>query len=138
MVLVAAPAYLKKNGSPENIAALNSLDLLHYTNLSSGTAWLLKTPAGEERAVRCGGRLSINNGDALADAAVEGHGVAFLPHFIVAEHLTSGALKIVLPECKQETIGIHAVYPAGRFPQPKLRRFIDHLAETLKGKGPLW
>jgi DNA-binding transcriptional LysR family regulator len=32
--------------------------------------------------------------------------------------------------------GIYAVYPPGRFTQPKVRAFIDFLASQFAGKGP--
>lgn len=138
MNLVAAPAYLKRRGAPESIDDLSDHELLHYTNLSSGNSWRLRTPGGAERSVRIGGRLSINNGDALTSAALDGLGVALSPNFIVAEHLASGGLVEIMRRCRPAPVGVYAVYPSGRFPQPKLRVFIDHLAEALRGKGPEW
>ena len=35
-----------------------------------------------------------------------------------------------------ETLGIYAVYPPGRFTQPKVRAFIDFLATAFADKGP--
>ena len=34
------------------------------------------------------------------------------------------------------SLGIYAVYPQGRFPQPKLRAFVDYLVEHFRGMGP--
>ncbi len=138
MVLVAAPAYIARRGAPESVEALGDHDLLHYSNLSSGNLWRLRSAAGEERAVRIGGRLSINNGDALALAARDGLGVALSPHFIAADMLAAGTLVEVLSKFRPAPVGVWAVYPSGRYPQPKVRVFIDHLAESLKGKGPRW
>lgn len=138
MNLVASQSYLKRRGTPETIEELADHELLHYSNLSSGNTWKLRGVSGEDRLVRIGGRLSINNGDALVQAARDGIGVALSPNFICAEDLASGALVEVLPNNRPAPLGIYAVYPEGRFPQPKLRVFIDHLAEVLKGKGPRW
>lgn len=138
MNLIASPAYLKRRGTPTTLEELSEHELLHYSNLSSGNFWRLKGPGREERAVRIGGRLSINNGDALAQAARDGIGIALSPNFICANELATGALVEVLPERRPDPLGIYAVYPAGRFPQPKLRVFVDHLAAYLKGKGPRW
>lgn len=136
--LVASPAYLKRRGTPETIEQLADHELLHYSILSSGNFWKLVSPTGEERAVRVGGRLSINNGDALAQAARDGIGIALSPSFISAEDVRNGALVEVMPDRRPPPIGIYAVYPSGRYPQPKLRVFIEHLADVLKGKGPAW
>ena len=42
----------------------------------------------------------------------------------------------MLADRPPDILGIYAVYPQGRFPQPKLRAFIDFLAEHFKGMGP--
>jgi DNA-binding transcriptional LysR family regulator len=58
------------------------------------------------------------------------------PAFIIGSSVRSGRLVELLPDQPLETLGIHAVYPPGRFTQPKLRVFIDFLAEYFKGMGP--
>ncbi|MEL7462542.1 MAG: LysR family transcriptional regulator [Pseudomonadota bacterium] len=136
--LVASPAYLKRRGEPKTIEDLSDHELLHYSILSSGNSWRLIGPNGDERPVRVGGRLSVNNGDALNQAARDGIGISLSPNFICSEDLRSGALIEVLPDRRPKPIGVYAVYPSGRYTQPKLRVFIDHLAEVLKGRGPRW
>ncbi|MFV0475912.1 MAG: LysR family transcriptional regulator [Pikeienuella sp.] len=138
MAIVASPAYLERRGEPRSLDDLGEHELLHYSNSASGNFWRLKAQGGGERPVRIGGRLSINNGDALIRAALDGLGIALGPSFITAEHVASGALKEILTRFRPDPAGIYAVYPAGRFVQPKLRVFIDHLADRLKGKGPGW
>lgn len=136
--LCASPAYLREHGSPAGLEDLTAHELLHYSNLSSGNHWRLRSKGGEERLVRSSGRLTVNNGDALIQAALDGVGVCSSPNFICASHLASGDLVEILREHRPPPLGIYAVYPAGRFLQPKLRVFVDHLATTLKGKGPTW
>lgn len=150
MMICAAPAYLDRNGAPKGLDDLADHELLHYSLLASGTSWRLRTaehdgqtaPTGSrqdaERTVRAGGRLSINNGDALAQAARDGLGLILTPSFICAKDIASGALVEVLTDHRPAPLGIYAIYPAGKFPQPKLRVFIDHLADSLRGKGPQW
>jgi len=41
----------------------------------------------------------------------------------------------VIPDLPVETRGIYAVYPPGRYIQPKVRAFIDFLVERFKDKG---
>lgn len=138
MMLIASPAYLHRRGWPRALEELASHELLHYSNLASGAAWRLRGAHGEERQVRALGRLTANNGDALLGAAVAGLGVALSPAFICADALRSGEVEEVLPEARPEPLGVWAVYPAGRFPQPKLRVFIDFLTERFRGYGPDW
>ncbi|MEO0999975.1 MAG: substrate binding domain-containing protein, partial [Pseudomonadota bacterium] len=135
--LVASPDYIARRGAPETLDALTEHELLHYSNLSTGNFWRLKTPQGEERHIRARGRLTVNNGEALMLAAEEGLGISLVPSFILRDRLESGRLVALLPDLALDTMGIFAVYPPGRFPQPKLRAFIDHLAETYRGQT-LW
>ena len=136
--LVASPDYLAKFGAPTSLEDLSKHELMHYSNLSSGNHWRLRSGSGEERLVRSGGRLTINNGEALVQAALDGVGICHSPNFICRDNLADGSLIEVLPDHRPPPLGIYAVYPSGRFPQPKLRVFIGHLAESLKGRGPKW
>jgi DNA-binding transcriptional LysR family regulator len=138
MMLVAAPSYLEARGAPRSVEALAEHDLLHYSNLSSGNVWKLTGPGGAERQVRATGRLTFNNGDALLCAAEHGLGIALSPAFICAEAVRAGRVVEVLPEARAAPVGVWAVHPSGRFLQPKLRVFIDFLAERFKGRGPDW
>lgn len=138
LMLVASPDYLKRAGTPQSIEALADHQLLHYSNLASGHSWRLRAASGEERQVRAVGRLTVNNGDALLRAACDGLGIALSPAFICADALRSGAVVEVLPSARPTPLGLWAVYPAGRFTQPKLRAFVDFLAERFKTCGPEW
>lgn len=130
--MAASPAYLAAHGAPQTIQDLPEHELLHYSNQSSGNFWRLNGPNGEERQIRAVGRLTVNNGDALMQAALDGVGIVLIPDFIMGDALETGKLVEVLPEARRAPIGIFAVYPPGRFPQPKLRAFIDCLAEEFK------
>lgn len=135
-LLVAAPAYLAEHGQPNTIDDLNHHHLLHYSNLSSGNFWKLRTRAGEERHVRAGGRLTVNNADSLIKAAEAGIGIAWVPSFALGNNIGSGRLVELLAECTAEPLGIYAVYPPGPFPQPKLRALIDFLVDFFRKCPP--
>jgi DNA-binding transcriptional LysR family regulator len=135
-VIAAAPSYLAAMGTPRSIDELTEHRLLHYSQLSTGNFWRLRGPTGEERQIRVGGRLTINNGEALMKAAEAGLGISQIPSFMLGDALTAGRLVEVLADRPPAVLGIYAVYPQGRFAQPKLRSFIDFLAEHFKGMGP--
>jgi len=137
IILVAAPSYLAKNGTPKTIDDLSAHTLLHYSLTTSGNVWRLTSASGEERQVRVGGRLTANNGDALLIAAEQGLGIAYTPSFILCDAMKSGRLVRVLPDLPAKEIGIHFVYPEGRYLQPKLRVLIDFMAEKFRGRGPI-
>ena len=135
-VLVAAPDYLSRMGTPRTLEDLNDHRLLHYTHLATGNFWRLRGRSGEERQIRVGGRLTANNGDSLLKAAEAGLGIALLPSFILGDAVAEGRLAEVLPGRDPDRVGIFALYPEGRFTQPKLRALIDFLAGHFKGMGP--
>ncbi len=134
--LIASPSYLQKFGRPQKIDDLNEHKLLHYSSQSSGSVWKLTSPTGEKRQVRTSGWLSVNDGQSLLNAAISGLGIAFLPSYLYHEAMAKGQVEDAMPNLPVETQGIYAVYPPGRFTQPKVRAFIDFLAHAFADKGP--
>ncbi|SDW80056.1 LysR family transcriptional regulator [Litoreibacter albidus] len=134
--LIASPAYFEQFGRPEKIDDLNNHKLLHYSNQSAGNVWKITAPSGEKRQVRTQGWLTVNDGQSLLNACVSGLGIAYLPSFLYADALRQGLVEEAMPELPKETQGIYAVYPPGRYTQPKVRTFIDFLVEAFKEKGP--
>ena len=136
MRVIGSPKYFYEHGVPQKIDDLSQHKLLHFSNQSSGNAWKMTSPTGEKRLIRAGGSLTVNDGQSLLQAAEAGLGIAYLPSFLYHEAVEDGRLKVVLPDLPVETLGIHVVYPPGLYTQPKLRAFIDFLAEHFRGKGP--
>jgi DNA-binding transcriptional LysR family regulator len=134
--MIASPAYFEKYGRPQRIDDLNEHKLLHYSNQSSGNVWKLTAPSGEKRQVRTAGWLTVNDGQSLLNACVAGLGIAYLPSYLYHEAMEAGLVEDAIPELPQETQGIYAVYPPGRFTQPKVRAFIDFLVHACAEKGP--
>ncbi len=134
--MIASPEYLEKFGRPQKIDDLNSHKLLHYSNQSSGNMWKLTAPSGEKRQVRTAGWLSVNDGQSLLNAAISGLGIAYLPSYLYSQAMAEGLVEDVMPNLPRETQGIYAVYPPGRFTQPKVRAFIDFLVHSFADKGP--
>jgi DNA-binding transcriptional LysR family regulator len=134
--MVASPSYFQKHGRPQRIDDLNEHKLLHYSNAANSAVWKLTAPSGEKRQVRTAGWLTVNDGQSLLNAAISGLGIAYLPSFLYAEALDQGLVEDAIPDLPLETQGIYAVYPPGRFTQPKVRAFIDFLAHAFAEKGP--
>ena len=64
-------------------------------------------------------------------AVMAGMGAAFLPDWMVADHLADGSLAHVYPTRTAFTGQLFAVYASRRNLPPKLRSFIDFLAARL-------
>ncbi len=134
--MIASPEYFKKYGRPAKIDDLNEHKLLHYSNQANSAVWKLTAPSGEKRQVRTAGWLTVNDGQSLLNAAISGLGIAYLPSFLYADALQQGLVEEAIPDLPVETQGIYAVYPPGRFTQPKVRAFIDFLVHAFADKGP--
>ncbi len=134
--MIASPAYFRKYGRPDRIDDLNDHKLLHYSNNAAGNAWKITAPSGEKRQIRTAGWLTVNDGQSLLNAAISGLGIAYLPSFLCGDALANGMVEEAIPGLPQTRQGIYAVYPPGRFTQPKVRAFIDFLVHAFAEKGP--
>ena len=134
-MMIASPAYLEEYGRPARIDDLNEHKLLHYSHQSGGNVWRVTAPSGEKRQVRSAGWLTVNDGQSLLNAALGGLGIAFLPAFLYADALRDGRLVPAIEGQSPEVQGIYAVYPPGRYTQPKVRAFIDFLVESFRERG---
>jgi len=137
--LVASPSYLARRGLPETPEALSTHALLLYTLVARPDHLHLER-GGERVTVRMHGALKTNNGEAIRDAAVAGHGVAALPDFIVDDALAAGALVRLLPDWTvAPESSIYAVYAQSGPVTPQVRLFINALvaaATTLRPPDP--
>jgi len=136
-VVCAAPDYLARHGAPASPDDLKHHECLCYSNVGLPQAWRFHTADGRPWLVDVNGRLHANNGDALRAAALKGLGCAILPTFIVGGDLQSGALVAVLESFVPQDSAVHAVYPHSRHLSPKVRAFVDFLAERF-GPSPYW
>ncbi|UWQ21885.1 LysR family transcriptional regulator [Jannaschia sp. W003] len=134
-MMIASPTYLEEYGRPARIDDLNDHKLLHYSNQSGGNVWRITAPSGEKRQVRSAGWLTVNDGQSLLNAALGGLGIAYLPAFLYADAVREGKLVPAIEGLEPETQGIYAVYPPGRYTQPKVRAFIDFLVESFRDRG---
>ena len=97
-----------------------------------GLLYFIRHPA----QIRTAGWLTVNDGQSLLNACISGLGIAYLPSFLYADAMEKGLIEEAIPDLPPETQGIYAVYPPGRFTQPKVRAFIDFLVHAFADKGP--
>ena len=136
IVACASPAYLKQHGVPKSPEDLGGHNCLCYAYWSLQNEWHFRR-RGEERKVRISGNLRGNNGDILRTAAIEGLGVILHPTFLVHEALREKKLVRILPDWKVDDLAVYAVYANRKFLPPKVRSFIDFLADRF-GPEPYW
>jgi DNA-binding transcriptional LysR family regulator len=134
-VLVAAPAYLDRHGTPRSPAELEEHRGIFYTH-RGGADWRF-TQHGATRVVRGRPAMVLNNGDMMRDGAIAGLGVALLPIFIVAGALKAGTLRVIDVGIEAEQEYIYIAHADGRDPSAKLRALAAWLKETF-GSPPYW
>ena len=129
-VTCAAPDYLQKYGTPRTLDDLESHSAVNYFSSRTGRVidWAFKVD-GKEVEVKMKGSVSVNDADAYVTCGLEGFGLIQPALFMVLPHLQSGQLVEVLPEIKPMPMPISAVYPHSRHLSPKVRVFVDWIAE---------
>jgi DNA-binding transcriptional LysR family regulator len=130
LVLVAAPAYLQRQGEPQAMQ-----------DLATHRAIVFRLPgSGRDRPQQFGvkGRLvelqpaqglRFNDGEAMVQAALLGLGLAQVPDNMVDEALATGRLVELLPQHRPPPMPIHAVMPAHRMVPARVRVLLDALDE---------
>ncbi len=132
----ASPGYLKQYGTPKAPEDLGGHNCLSYAYWNSQNEWRFHRQ-GVERKVQVSGNLRGNNGHILVNAAIEGLGVILQPTFLAYEALRRKQLVQILRDWEADYLTIFAVYPNRKFLPPKVRSFIDFLAERF-GPEPYW
>ncbi|KSV82344.1 LysR family transcriptional regulator [Ensifer sp. ENS08] len=134
-LLVAAPDYLDRHGTPASLAELEGHRGIFYTNRGAAD-WRFEGPGGAT-VVRARLALGMNNGDMLHDAAVAGLGIALLPAFIAGPAVREGQLNEIDVGLSPEREFIYMAHPEGRRASTKLRAIAQHLKEAF-GDPPYW
>jgi DNA-binding transcriptional LysR family regulator len=125
----ASPAYLERRGVPRRPRDLLAHECLRFGLMTTRAEWQFRGPRKGTVAFEVAGRIVVNDAASLLEAALVGAGIAKLPSFLAEGALTRGALVEVLADFREPDLGIWVVHPAGRAPQPKVRAFVDFLAE---------
>lgn len=128
MAIVGSPGYLKQHAPPAAAADLTEHRAINLRLPTSGTVngWRLMRD-GRETRVRIEGQLSLNSIDLILDAALAGHGLAYLPLDQVQPHLDAGTLVRVLGKFTPDLPGYHLYYPHRRHASPAFALLVERL-----------
>jgi DNA-binding transcriptional LysR family regulator len=130
-IVVAAPDYLARRGTPQRPADLTDHDVVAFSGIAGVEHWVFREAAGDVNvAIRP--RLVVSTAEAAIDAARAGFGLTRVLSYQAAEDVARGSLLRVLPGYEGDEVPIHLVYPGGRHPPPKLRAFLDFTTPRLR------
>jgi len=132
-VIVASPAYLKREGMPENPDDLDRHNCLTFNFRPTAEGWPFRDPASGSHFVRIVyGNLLANNGPKVRELCIAGLGLARIGQYHVQSDLDEGRLIAVLEDYNPEDIEpIHAVYAGHDHLAARIRAFIDFLASRI-------
>lgn len=133
-IIVASKDYVEKYGAPISPQELKNHKIVNLTGLE---VWDFKAAQGIT-SIKTHSRLKMDNGEAVRDACIQGCGLSLTATWCSYPYLESGELVQVLKDYPLATdCALWAVYPTNRLLAPKVRAFIDFLAERFSGI-PYW
>lgn len=133
-VIVAAPDYLARHGTPGHPDQLAGHNCLRFNLRRTAAEWPFRAPGDGDIFTRpVAGNACGNNGVILRRFALDGLGLARLGSFHVAADIASGALVPVLEAFNAGDIEpIHAVYVGHEHLAARIRAFVDFLAAEIR------
>jgi LysR family transcriptional regulator for bpeEF and oprC len=129
-VTCGAPLYFERYGMPHTIEDLQSHQSVHYFSSRTGRTidWDFVVD-GAQVEVKMAGKLSVNDGDAYVASALQGFGLVQAPKYMILPYLEDGRLVEILAQWQPVPMPISVVYLHNRHLSPKVRAFVDWVAE---------
>jgi DNA-binding transcriptional LysR family regulator len=131
MVVCASPSYLEKHGRPRRIEDLNEHCAVVYRRSGPVPPWLFPRPDQPLAEITPINRARFDDLHAIADAAVTGVGLAWLPSWLIRERIGTGALVTLLPDQPEYLYDCHALWLQSPHLPLKVRLAVDALAAAL-------
>lgn len=135
-VLCASPEYLRLRGAPKEMADLETHDVLLYRRSDYVHPIQFEGERGQAIEMTPKGRFRIDDLSVIADAAIAGLGLAWVPSWLVRDQLASGQLVAVMTDRVSLPMETHAVWAADQAMPLRMRLAIDTLVEALPRAVP--
>jgi DNA-binding transcriptional LysR family regulator len=129
-IVVGAPDYLEKHGTPERPADLLHHECLTFRSETTGSLYAWELERGRKTwRVPVHGNVVTNNGHLCLDWALQGLGLSYAFEPLAREHLRAGRLTCVLEPYAATVPGFHLYYPSRSRSSPVLRLFVAAIRE---------
>ena len=126
--VVGAPSYFERRPRPRRPHDLTDHDCINLRLPTSGGLWTWPfAKGGRELRVRTEGQLVFNTVSLMANMAVAGLGLAYLPEDVVQNHVAEGRLVRVLTDWSAPASGYHLYYPSRRQATAAFTLLVDAL-----------
>ncbi|KAF1052437.1 MAG: HTH-type transcriptional regulator DmlR [Stenotrophomonas maltophilia] len=139
LVLLAAPAYLARHGTPACPADLAQHDGIRIRSPQTGRvrAWPLTQRDGGQAPITLRERIYLSDPEAACVAACAGLGITLVSTMHAQPYLDDGRLQRVLPSWYVDAGDTSVYYAAHRLLPAKTRVFVDFLLERFAAQGLL-
>ena len=131
LVTCAAPAYLRRHGTPRKPEDLACHNCAQFVVPSIGVArdWWFERD-GKTFTVPVNGNLSFDHAECLVEAACVGTAVIQISSYVVGEAFRARRLRPILTGFQIESPAMWVMYPQNRHLTPRVRAFVDFLVEA--------
>lgn len=135
--VVGSPSYLARHGTPATPLDLKSHACLHHRYPSSGKLqrWPFAT-SGPYANIEVPISATVTTIEPLVSLVELGIGLACVPNFAVRRQVSEGSLVTILGEYIEHIGVFSVVWPSSHHSSPKLRAFVDYMAEHLLKSPP--
>jgi DNA-binding transcriptional LysR family regulator len=126
--VVATPEYFERRDPPLAPQDLTNHQCINLRLTTAGGlyAWEFRKD-GRDINVRVDGQLIFNSILPVLGAALDGHGLAYVPEYMARSHIERGELTEVLGDWSITWQGYHLYYPNRRHPSPAFAALVDAL-----------
>lgn len=130
-VVVAAPEYLSRRGTPAAPQDLAGHDIVYASTQPGPTEWRFEG-MGAAATVRLRPRLMVNAIEPAIAAALAGRGITRVLSYQAADEIADGRLVRLMPDREPAPIPVQLVTPSARLTPARVRTFLDFLAGELQ------
>lgn len=127
--LFASPTYLARQGKPKTVEQLVEHHLLIMNPINNDLKLSLVSTQGENFTVNSKPRLLVDDFAILKQSLIDGLGIAVLPEYMIREEVSTGKLVNILPNWGMDNVDVYALYPRNRAKIPKVKAFLNFIAE---------
>ncbi|MGF6484417.1 LysR family transcriptional regulator [Paraburkholderia sp. JPY419] len=135
-VTCASPAYLASHGTPADLDELRAHVAVNCVSPHSGRECDFDFEVdGEARKVKLNGFVQVSDEQAYLTCGLQGLGMIQPARIAAQPYLDSGLLHEVLPQWKPVPMPVSVAYVKNRRVSPRVRAFVDWLAELFEKAG---
>ncbi|MEM7359221.1 MAG: LysR substrate-binding domain-containing protein [Pseudomonadota bacterium] len=138
-IVVAAPSYLQKHGTPTEPDHLSQHRGLYFRSPAGPLPWLCQVDE-QWREVTAPAAGISNEGKWLVQQAIDGQGILMMPNWGLQGFIDSGELiqLHIQPELRITTntdLGVYLLYQKHRYLVPKIKVAVDFLVARVREMG---